>query len=204
MNRSELIKQSRLFEEESAQDDVYPMALAWVRSHQSWPDKIPGIAALLAVWNGNDYWEAVKSLRHVLDRADIQADLDSLREERLDTCNLEEHTPTLATLWESFLLEPGFGSTAVSKTLHMLIPNLFLPWDNDIADIHHRSWHFREHEKRSGQCYSDFLRAMQVECIKCLSGTSEEVMTSQLAEISGYSKPMTKAIDEANFNRVHR
>ena len=203
MNRSELIKQSRLFEEKSAPDDVYPMALAWVRIHPSWSDKIPGIAALLAIWNGNNYWDAAESLRHGLDREDIQTHLNALKEWRLSTCNFEDCRPTIVTLWTAFRREQGFGPTAVSKALHMLIPDLFVPWDGPIANTYHRG-HGRVHENRSVRCYFEFLLEMQEECKNCLSEVNEEDLALRLGEICGYSKPIAKAIDEANYNLAPR
>ena len=97
-----------------------------------------------------------------------------------------------------------FAATATSKLLHLLQPNLFVMWDNNILAFYRRN---NPNIRDSGSGYCAFLRSMQEMAINIHEAFSRQTQGQEddpatfLSEQLRYDQPQTlaKFIDEYNW-----
>ncbi len=119
--------------------------------------------------------------------------------EPLNGIKLEEMEPVKHKnqVSEAFnFLKDKLGPVCGAKVLHVLVPNLFVPWDTDI----------REHYELNvyDQDYSKFLEISKKEIIDVLTETQ---MTPKALRGAFYQrgwKPLTKLIDEFHIAKVRK
>jgi hypothetical protein len=93
-------------------------------------------------------------------------------------------------------LKDKVGAVCASDILHVLAPDLFVPWDDTIMG----HYELTEYE----QDYYKFLEISKKELIDVLTETQ---MTSKVVRSSFYQrgwKPLTKLVDEYHFARVRK
>jgi hypothetical protein len=93
-------------------------------------------------------------------------------------------------------LRGKIGPTCASKVLHILQPELFVPWDNDIRQKLFQLW------QGNG---ADYLRFLQI-CKSEVDAAASQIKEGQEALrgmfYEGGWKPLTKLLDEARWAQV--
>jgi len=92
----------------------------------------------------------------------------------------------------------GIGITSPSKVLHILMPNLFVPWDADIRRFYGVS------EEPEGEDYLQFILTCSEELISVLRATRAEACGFAGSFYSGGWKPATKILDEFHIAAAKR
>lgn len=83
--------------------------------------------------------------------------LTSLENKNIIDVNLKNEKASITELYKSLCVKKGIKDTAASKILHMIIPNLFVMWDNPI-----RLHYIKDYNKKEGpEAYILFLKEMQ-------------------------------------------
>jgi hypothetical protein len=127
----------------------------------------------------------------------------------------------ISSVYKPLCRIPHLGDTAAGKILHVLRPNFFVAWDNDIR-LHYTN---NDSEKTGSSAYLSFLRRMQVFAreITDHSKNIDRVLSDKLVEVirgnlesqpnghakesakrrlnylMNYGKPLPKYIDEYNW-----
>ena len=120
-------------------------------------------------------------------------ELEALEGLRLTDADFLERLPALLSLYGSVLELKDqirtMGDTAASKFLHVLLPDLFVMWDNNI--------------KPFAQDYEDFLTEMHLlgRRLVAESGLADADVEDHLREHLGYGvrKTLAKYLDEYNW-----
>ncbi len=131
-----------------------------------------------------------------------------LREERFQTIDFEKDkiSDSITTIYGKLDPLPYLGSpTTISKTLHLLNPEIFVMWDNDIR---------KEYKKKNSRIrdnpegYLEFLKETQ-KLIKDALNDHKKVSGKGLDEIEKEIRnklkniTLAKIIDELNYGAVH-
>jgi hypothetical protein len=199
---------SEKFEQEEARADVYPMVKYWVENHETNLEKTRGIATLLYIWNtgyygraGIGFQGAVRNAEEVLGNKKFHELFNHLKHFNLLNINFDISNKEIVDIFQNARKSEGLGPTGVSKVLSILNPQLFVMWDKEICDHYHSLHRMRGqyHQKASGECYFEFLKDMQHEANEFITYSSKEEIENGLCEISGYNKPIAKALDEFNY-----
>jgi len=125
--------------------------------------------------------------------------LEGFRKQDLSDVDLSEFESDIEKCYESF--EKAIGRIAATKVLHLICPNLFPLWDNDIAravknELDRKSEGRNEVDNSSGADYYRFMQEMQ-NLIKEYKG-----LLSDLA--NRYKKGELKILDECLWWATHR
>ena len=208
MKLSLLLHMSEKFEQEEARADVYPMVKYWVENNEADLEKIRGIATLLFVWNAGYYGRAgigfqgaVKNAEEVLGNRKFRELFNHLKHFNLLNINFNLYNKEIVDIFQNARKSKGVGPTGASKILSILNPQLFVMWDEEIYN-HYHFLHRRRgqyHQKANSKCYFEFLKDMQHEANEFITYSSKEKIENGLHEISGYNKPIAKALDEFNY-----
>jgi len=141
-------------------------------------------------------YQGVEVLREKL--KDIGGRIEPLRKENLLSGELDELRELVVELFDEIRemrfksrreKERKVGSTAASKILHLICPNLFVMWDSAIRT---------EYKKRrgNGEDYFEFLKEMKA------LGKEQESIIKELQQ--RYGKRATRIIDQYNWMKTHQ
>jgi hypothetical protein len=86
-------------------------------------------------------------------------ELADMREKHLECVNLSDYEPKIRKCYESFK-QAEISPIAVAKTLHLVCPDFFPPWDNSIEKAVRNELEQKE-EKFSTSDYYKFMKAIQ-------------------------------------------
>ncbi len=197
-DREEFIKKLELYEKNEARRTVYFEALNHIA--QNWNNP-PGMAAgtriLLHSWHWNFYRFGdfdCTLLQNCLDRNLL--DINSLRYRHISSLSVDDENK-IKELFEQFLaaLEGGKRKSpvAVAKALHLLAPDFFPLWDNDIALEYGYVWGGIANTLFAASDYVSFCHKMK----------------EMAANMSNYvshqdDRSLLKRIDEYNFAKFSK
>ncbi len=205
MHYKTLIRASRTYEAREMREIFYDISTSGLRKSKSNKEKAVAISILLYSWNSMWYFRQYKEQRRkVFNNIDHRREiaklikkhskaLKQLKKERLDNIDLEEHGNLIMEMYQDF--KQILGPTGTSKTLHLLIPDLFVMWDSKI-----------KRGKREGKNYKKFMFDMQKQAIEAIKSykkkhkVSFNIARKKLSE----KKPIPKLIDEYNYSKMKK
>jgi len=166
--------------------------------------KLYAIESLIREWNKKSFYRfRPKQLNKI--SPDIQSFLrqeggriGSLESKTLGHLDLSDIQLVSEVYWELSEYD-SIGQTGASKALHMMIPRLFVMWDDNIATAYHRL--HESHKVQEALCYQQFMRTCNEVAAAVLSKTSEEELTTKHPNFksTGFRKTLAKMLDECNY-----
>jgi hypothetical protein len=138
----------------------------------------------------------------------LETEFKELTDKRLSTIDFgnAKISTAIKSIYEKLDPIAYIGSpTTVSKILHLLIPEVFVMWDNEIKKVYKKK-NSRIRETPEG--YLEFLKETQRELIEALDDRSKEV-SKELDEIEQEirykykNKTLAKIVDEYNWITAH-
>jgi len=195
-SKEEFIKGIEEFEKHEKRDAMYKVATFLV--HHFWgnpSDMADGLGVLLLTWNqafyrygSFDFDKLEKCIENNLEK------LEKFRNRNITTL-LESDDSSIKALFEEFMesLQIASGNmkgrkspVAVAKALHLLAPNFFPLWDDQIAKAY--------------RCYYDNEPAKEyIKFMKIIKEVSEKV--KEYVDLSKCPKTLLKLIDEYNYSK---
>jgi len=168
--------------------------------------KLFAIDSLLREWNKKSFYRFRPNL---LEK--ISPDVESFMKkeghqiESLEVNTLGHLDPSeiqlTSDLYEKLSKYESIGRTGASKVLHMMVPKVFVMWDDNICDAYHLL--HSGHKAQEGTCYRQFITTSNEIADSVLSKTSEEELSIKHPsfQVSGFKKTLAKMIDECNYAR---
>lgn len=129
------------------------------------------ILVFLRLWGVRgkiENYEVAKELADVINN--VIPKLEKLRDKSLLTIDFDDYEEDIKTIYTKINDVKKIGATATSKTLHLLNPNLFVMWDQNIRSEWNKCLgkkNFKEFEENIGYItetatgYVRFMRLMQ-------------------------------------------
>jgi hypothetical protein len=196
----------RLFRENEPRAFVYDMAL-----RERDKSMISSILILLLVWNretyrrmtGAEFFQFLRNhklrLQETLTR--IQGLIKPISSEDLLSVDLNQISDEVQRSFIELCKIDTIGPTAAAKILHLLVPKVFVMWDErirqalDLAEIEHQDGlHKRDYVDYYSKAYASFLNEMQ----RISRITARQLDIDQLLrDNDGVTLP--KLIDEYNY-----
>lgn len=135
---------------------------------------------------------------------ELKKDSEKLESVKLINCEFnDEQKQTIKNIFKNLDYVPQIGKTAVSKIMHLALPNLFVMWDKKISE--------RYNCKRTEDCYLEFLENMQIEAKNLLEQFKKKNHLENISDSEAqnrfeekYRKKLTKLIDEYNWHTIAR
>ncbi len=204
-NCEELVKWCRIFLQEEPRDVVYKYAVRLARSDDR-DEKLDGILLLLTSWNAAYYKynpisldELISKIGDLLDKT--SGELNELHDKKLEDLNPDDFKK-VESLFYRFWKNDAVGCTGASKLLHILEPQLFVMWDNDIKKNYHRDFpnyrHKWNHRCGNEKCYTMFLKQMR-ECSRNLIKEKSKGEICKECSNKLFEVDLPKAIDQYNY-----
>ncbi|MCX8000517.1 MAG: hypothetical protein N3A69_16460 [Leptospiraceae bacterium] len=148
---------------------------------------------------------------------ETEKDFCSLEKEKLETINLNDSSVAkkIKKIFIHFSGIESIGVTGASKAIHLINPELFMMWDNEIRKNYHRLHKDSTSERHSysnkpdkaAKCYLEFMKTMQ-EIAKCIL---EKKSKKELRKMhpTYLNKPqfvstLPKMLDECNYVKFRR
>jgi hypothetical protein len=166
--------------------------------------KLYAIESLIREWNKKSFYRfRPKQLNKI--SPDIQSFLrqegsriESLESKTLGHLDLSDIQLVSELYWKLSEYD-SIGQTGASKALHMMMPRLFVMWDDNIASAYHRL--HGGHKVQEALCYQQFMRTSNEVAAAVLSKTSEEELSTKHPNFKaiGYKKTLAKMLDECNY-----
>ncbi|WP_456372518.1 adenosylcobinamide amidohydrolase [Methanocaldococcus sp.] len=159
------------------------------------------IVRFLELWGVNRTPISLKQLIEVIES--VKNDLKKLNGKKLislndeERLNIDEHKEDIKNLYTELKGVDGVGDTAVSKILHLLNPDVFVMWDEEI----------RKHygiKNPTAEKYIEFMKMMQNLGLKFLEDYAKynniDLKDAEEKILNDYkNKPLSKLIDEYNW-----
>ena len=117
-------------------------------------------------------------------------------------------------VFKNFSNKASIGTTGASKALHVLYPDLFMPWDTNIRKkyhtFHERKSNFKQHKKNSPECYLEYMKNCR-QIVRVLRRHKSkniiwqrhlnkiDMKTKSLLKKFKYKETLLKIIDEYNY-----
>ena len=207
-----MVEGSRVFVENEKRDAMYKVATYLVSQFWGKPrDITDGLGVLLLTWNqafyrygGFDFDLLERSLTKNMET------LEQFKEREIFSFN-EKDADIIKALFNDFLkaLQNPKGRkspVAVSKALHLLAPEFFPLWDNNIAKAYGCLWYYSD---QAFDKYFEFMKKMQnlaediVRSFMNVKNVDQETAVETIRErCSGnlpFRKSLLKIIDEYNY-----
>lgn len=235
-NPDELIKGCKKFYEIEPRDLAYVIARKTIveNSDSEW-HLLGGVKILLLIWNAVYYQRLNEEIKKDVENEILIAlrntknDFSSLSKEKLETINLNNRSvfEKIKKIFISFARHKSIGITGASKAIHLINPQLFMMWDNEIRKNYHRyhrsltnSESYERHScsnkpDDAAKCYIEFMRTMQDIAKDILKQKSAEDLwrthpsyslepqfISAFQQIS--KRELTKMLDECNYVKFRR
>jgi hypothetical protein len=195
----ELVRGCKAYLKQNGRDVAYKYAIELAKS-EDLLDKADGVVLLLYAWNGAYLRPRRIQPAYLFERARMLLDRQKETRDQLHAKNLAELTQgdfeLICNMYTTFSQEKAFGPTGTAKLLHVLEPQLFVPWDSTIRKNYHRG---HKHASGYNNCYLAFMKQMHV-CANCLlSQKSKEDICIECSNIEFITVELPKAIDQYNF-----
>jgi len=194
----DLLRGSRDYVLEEKRDAMYRVAVFWIDHFWYHPSNIAdGIGVLLLVWNQAFYRYCKLNLNFKELETFLKENEVVLKELRFrDIATLSKgYEETIINLFNSLLdvlkCKDRKSPVAVSKALHLLAPNFFIPWDNDISKAYGCYWY---HSSQSDKKYIKFLCKIRT--------LSKRIITQYADKKDVDNKTARKAICEESSSNV--
>ena len=121
-------------------------------------------------------------------------EIGRFRGKDLLSINVSAESKRIARIFDGIMEVRLIGPTSASKVLHVLAPDFFMMWDDEIrAKIR-----LEKPFPRSGKGYAEFMEEMR----KRGREVAEQLGEEELRKLSG-KKPLTKLLDEYNWLEAH-
>lgn len=201
-NCEELIDGCRTYLETNPRDVAYREAIKLAKKDE----ELDGILLLLTSWNSAYYRVRRIYPNQIIEEASRLLQNTSqerlvLRNKKLETIDSDD-LGKMESLFSDFSKEEAIGCTGASKALHILEPQLFVPWDNDIKNNYHRQSHNRNHQLGSEKCYSAFMEEMHDCAVRLIGERPKEQICEECSNIEFFKIKLPKAIDQYNFAKA--
>jgi hypothetical protein len=212
----ELLRGSREYVMNEERDAIYKVATFLVGHFWFRPaDIADGVGVLLLVWNQAFY----RYCNFALDFEELEAWLrkneNILKDTRdRDISSLDtEDKKIIGKLFDELLDVLKCGNkrspVAVSKALHLLAPNFFPLWDDDISEAYDCCW---ESSDTASTTYLVFMEKMKdlsqriVETYLSRANVNRDASKSAICRVASVNVPFTKSllkiIDEYNYAKT--
>ena len=168
-NPEKLIRGCEKYHQIEPRDIVYIVAEKMILGKSEY-HTMAGIEVLLKNWNAFYLQNQPEKVRQSLENDILRAyrnsknDLDFLENKRLETVDLRDPdvVKRIKTIFKNFSRYRSIETTGASKAIHLIIPQLFMMWDNEIERNYHRLHPFyRIKAETSAECYVEFMKTMQ-------------------------------------------
>lgn len=163
---------------------------------------LEGCILILATWNAGRFSKVhfrIDDLRKAL--AELRDDFSALGGYTIQTIQLESHRNRIEAMFDRLAKIKGVEYTGTPKVMHLMLPELFVPWDayirgrNDMEDrlyvglscVNSKKWCLVRYDQ-NGCGYVDFLLDMQSRVRNLAYSTS--------------GKTLAKILDEWNYVQV--
>jgi len=131
---------------------------------------LAGIEVLLLTWNTVYLQRQPEKVKRSLEGDILEAyrntknDFEFLKDKKLETIDLKDPdiVNRIKRIFKTFISHKSIESTGASKAIHLINPELFMMWDNEIKKNHHKLHPFyRIRSESSEECYVEFMKMMQ-------------------------------------------
>ena len=218
---SELREGCKNFHQEEARDAAYVISMHLINEKPNDLNRIVGaIKLILLTWN-NSYFQGDrrveksnldKDIFKAIDKcnSDLRR-LNGKRLERIDLTNVDIKE-MITNIFKKFKEKRSIGDTGASKSLHILMPELFMMWDRHIRSQYHRLHpYYRSYSTED--CYYEFLKNSQDIARSLLKQrTQNEIWFEHLNSINKdsrdfiesfiFKESLLKMIDEYNYIKI--
>ncbi len=138
----------------------------------------------------------------------LEKEFKQLRGKKLLTINFDEESisSSIRAIYRELDSIPYIGSpTAISKILHLLNPEIFVMWDNDIREMYKKK---NKHIRDTPEGYLEFLKETQKELKEAFEERQKQTgknFNEIEQEIRGRykNKTLARIIDEYNWSKAH-
>ena len=195
-------------------DAVYTVSNTYVSASKTIRELSTGIVALLLSWNSRFYnvsdpnWRLrpllAASIESILTKLD--SDLKSLKGHDLASIDMQSLGSKVTRIYQAFAAHKSVGWIGAAKAIHLLKPDLFVPWDNGISSAFHRI-HGSYGQRGStmcadnASCYFEFMKNCQDIASELLQKSSKEKLSREHPAFKemGQTREIPKMIDECNI-----
>jgi hypothetical protein len=205
------IENCKKYHEEERRDIAY--VIAWEVVHRK-PQNIHHILAgsklMIITWNAVGFGRLPKRVKQGLESEIIdsynrcRSELDNLSPKRL--VELDDSEIKIAgEVFQEFSSKRSIGSTGASKVLHILNPDVFMMWDNNIR----KAYHVLHNEKKHGikECYIEFLKQSKEIVQAILKEETEDrlwerhltFLDKEFIQAFSFHETALKMLDECNY-----
>jgi len=165
-----LLRGCEKFHEMEPRDIIYLVARKIILEK---PDSeyhiLAGVEVLLLVWNAVYLQRQPDHVKRSLENDILQAyrstkdDFEFLKDKKLETINLNDLDVVnrIKKIFKTFSGQKSIESTGASKAIHLIRPDLFMMWDNEIKRNYHRlhpSYGIKSEDLE--ECYIEFMKTM--------------------------------------------
>jgi len=116
---------------------------------------------------------------------------------------LFKYLDIIGEVYEIWREKPAIRDVGASKALHFIHPELFVPWDNRIAEYYHKETKHGKHDLKSKECYMIFMEKCNEIAQRLLENASRlciDILRMHPIYIARRELPtIPKMIDECNF-----
>jgi hypothetical protein len=205
-----LIDRCTRYWESEPRDAVYTVALDYAAAGTRVREKATAVTALLVSWNARYYtaerYEFKKRIGDDVERilSSSQGIFDEWAKAnpRLQAVNLEKLESDILHAFSAFRNSRSIGLVGAAKSLHLLFPGLFVPWDDNIKSGYHRLHkdYGRAYEN-DDICYFRFLEICQQVVRVLASKTDGAGLTESHPAFRslGQRRTLPKMLDECNY-----
>lgn len=187
---------------------------------------LAGIEVLLLTWNAVYLQRQPRKVRERLEDdilvsyGDVVDDFEFLKEKKLDSVKLTETETANAInrIFKSFASRKSIERTGTSKAIHLILPELFMMWDDEIRRHYHKLHpSYRIRSESIAECYVEFMKNSQHIARALLEKKSIKEMQKayfdkvyaqepQLPKVfsSATKISLPKMLDECNYMRFRK
>ncbi|MBA7529710.1 hypothetical protein ES705_21908 [subsurface metagenome] len=217
MSSDKIIQGCKTFHEMEPRDIAYVLAReAVIKKPWDISCVLAGAKLIIITWNAVRYQRLSKIIKNALEKDIIDAynkhknDLLILEKERLVNLDFSKFEGKIRNIFSSFSSKKSIGFTGASKVLHILLPNLFMMWDERIRAVYHRVHLIKRHD--TSDCYIEFLKQTQQIVKEILKNIGEEILWSKHLEFIDkgfvstflFQETILKMVDECNYMRIRK
>jgi hypothetical protein len=170
-NPDKLLRGCEKFHEIEPRDIIYLVARKIILENPSSEYHIlAGVEVLLLTWNAVYLQRQPEKVRRKLENDILEAyrvvknDFDFFKDEKLESINLKDSDiiSRVKRIFKAFASRKSIESTGASKAIHLINPELFMMWDNEIRRNYHKLHPFYRIKSESLEdCYAEFMKTMQ-------------------------------------------